>query len=299
MLTITLPDGATREIAKGSSAMDVAKSISKSLAKKVLAAKINGELWDATRPLEGDVSLQLITAMDPEGLELIRHDCAHVLAEAVQALFPGTQVTIGPNIEDGFFYDFARDEPFSVDDFAAIEKKMRFIIEQNKPFTREVWGRETAIQHFTDIGETYKAELISDLPEDEAITIYKQGEWYDLCRGPHLPSTGKVGKAFKLMKVAGAYWRGDSNNAQLQRIYGTAWASKEDLDAYLHRLEEAERRDHRKIGREMDLFHLQPEAQGMVFWHDRGATIWREVENYIRRKLQTAHYSEVKNANAH
>ncbi|PHR61720.1 MAG: threonine--tRNA ligase [Robiginitomaculum sp.] len=294
MLTITFPDGATREYEAGTSPMDVAKSLSKSLAKKVLAGKVNGEVWDATRAIEGDCTLELLTAKDPEGLELIRHDAAHVLAEAVQALFPDTQVTIGPVIENGFFYDFARDEPFSVDDFAAIEKKMNFIIQQNKPFTREVWKRGEAIKHFTDKGELYKAELISDLPEDETITIYKQGEWYDLCRGPHLPSTGKVGKAFKLMKVAGAYWRGDSNNAQLQRIYGTAWANQEDLEAHLHRLEEAERRDHRKLGREMDLFHLQPEAQGMVFWHDKGTVLWREVENYIRRKLQKADYSEVK-----
>ena len=294
MLTITLPDGAKREVEDGSSAMDVAKGISKSLAKKVLAAKINGALWDATRPLEGDCTLELVTAADPEGLELIRHDCAHVMAEAVQELFPGTQVTIGPVIENGFYYDFARDEPFSVEDFAAIEKKMKFIIQQNKPFVREVWDRDVAIKYFTDKGETYKAELISDLPVDETITIYKQGDWLDLCLGPHLPSTIKVGNAFKLMKVAGAYWRGDSNNAQLQRIYGTAWATQEDLAAHLHRIEEAEKRDHRKIGREMDLFHLQPEAQGMVFWHDKGATIWRQVENYIRRKLQAAAYDEVK-----
>ena len=294
MLTITLPDGAKREVEDGSSAMDVAKGISKSLAKKVLAAKINGDLWDATRPLEVDCTLELVTAADPEGLELIRHDCAHVMAEAVQELFPGTQVTIGPVIENGFYYDFARDEPFSVDDFAAIEKKMKFIIQQNKPFVREVWDRDVAIKYFIDKGETYKAELISDLPADETITIYKQGDWLDLCLGPHLPSTIKVGNAFKLMKVAGAYWRGDSNNAQLQRIYGTAWANQEDLAAHLHRIEEAEKRDHRKIGREMDLFHLQPEAQGMVFWHDKGATIWRQVENYIRRKLQAAEYDEVK-----
>ncbi|MEE9273269.1 MAG: threonine--tRNA ligase [Robiginitomaculum sp.] len=294
MFTITLPDGAKREVEEGASALDVAKSISKSLAKKVLATKINGDLWDARRPLEGDCILELVTATDPEGLELIRHDCAHVMAEAVQELFPGTQVTIGPVIENGFYYDFARDEPFSVEDFAAIEKKMKFIIQQNKPFEREVWNRERAIKYFTDKGEIYKAELIFDLPKDETITVYKQGDWLDLCKGPHLPSTIKVGTAFKLMKVAGAYWRGDSNNTQLQRIYGTAWVNQADLDAYLHRLEEAERRDHRKIGREMDLFHLQPEAQGMVFWHDKGATIWREVENYIRRKLQIAKYSEVK-----
>ncbi|PHS37412.1 MAG: threonine--tRNA ligase [Robiginitomaculum sp.] len=298
MLTITFPDGATREFEDGTSALDVAKALSKSLAKKVLAARVNGELWDATRPLEGDTKLQLITAADPEGLELIRHDCAHVMAEAVQELFPGTQVTIGPTIEDGFYYDFATAKPISEDDFAAIEKKMKFIIQQNKPFVREVWQRGVAIKYFTDKGETYKAELISDLPEDETITIYRQGanegDWLDLCLGPHLPSTIKIGTAFKLMKVAGAYWRGDSNNAQLQRIYGTAWANKDDLDAYLHRIAEAEKRDHRRIGREMDLFHLQPEAQGMVFWHDKGATIWRQVENYIRRKLQKADYEEVK-----
>ncbi len=294
MVTLTFPDGATREYEAGATPLSVAKSISSGLAKKVLAAKINGEMRDAAREIEGDATIELITAKDPEGLELIRHDCAHVMAEAVQELFPGTQVTIGPVIENGFFYDFARDEPLSVEDFAAIEKKMGFIINRNDKIVREVMDREAAIKLFTDMGETYKAELISDLPVDETITIYKQGKWFDLCRGPHLPSTGKVGKAFKLMKVAGAYWRGDAKNAQLQRIYGTAWASQEDLDAHLHMLEEAEKRDHRKIGREMDLFHLQPEAQGMVFWHDKGATIWREVENYIRRKLQIAEYSEVK-----
>lgn len=294
MLTITFPDGATREYDDGSSAMEIAKSISSGLAKKVLAAKVNGALWDATRPLEADCELQLITAADPEGVELIRHDAAHVLAEAVQALFPGTQVTIGPVIEDGFYYDFARDEPFSVDDFAAIEKKMRFIIEQNKPFTREVWDRNEAIEHFTSIGETYKAELISDLPEDETITVYRQGDWYDLCLGPHLPSTGKVGKAFKLMKVAGAYWRGDSSKAQLQRIYGTAWANQADLDAHLHRLEEAEKRDHRKIGREIDLFHFQEEAQGQAFWHAKGWTLYRALQDYMRRRQIENGYSEIR-----
>lgn len=294
MVTITFPDGATRDYDAGVTAMDVAKSLSKSLAKKVLAAKINGELRDATREIEADAAIELVTASDPEGLELIRHDAAHVLAEAVQELFPGTQVTIGPVIENGFYYDFARDEPFSEDDFAAIEKKMKFIVDQNRPFTREVWDRNTAIEKFKDMGEAYKAELISDLPENETITVYRQGDWFDLCRGPHLPSTGKVGKAFKLMKVAGAYWRGDAKNAQLQRIYGTAWATQEDLDAHLHQLEEAEKRDHRRLGRELDLFHMQPEAQGMVFWHNKGATLWREVENYIRRRLQSEDYQEVK-----
>ena len=294
MLTITLPDGAKREVEDGSSAMDVAKGISKSLAKKVLAAKINGDLWDATRPLEVDCTLELVTAADPEGLELIRHDCAHVMAEAVQELFPGTQVTIGPVIENGFYYDFARDEPFSVEDFAAIEKKMKFIIQQNKPFVREVWDRDVAIKYFTDKGETYKAELISDLPENEVITIYKQGDWLDLCLGPHLPSTIKVGTAFKLMKVAGAYWRGDSNNAQLQRIYGTAWATQEDLAAHLHRIEEAEKRDHRKIGREMELFHFQEEAQGQAFWHEKGWMLYRTLQEYMRRRQIGAGYSEIR-----
>jgi len=294
MLTVTFPDGAIREFEDGISAMGVAKALSKSLAKKVLAAKVNGELWDATRPLEGDTTLELVTATDPEGLELIRHDCAHVMAEAVQELFPGTQVTIGPNVTDGFYYDFASDKPFSEDDFAAIEKKMKFIIQQNKPFEREVWDRNDAIKYFTDKGETYKAELISDLPEDETITIYRQGDWLDLCRGPHLPSTIKIGQAFKLMKVAGAYWRGDSKNAQLQRIYGTAWATKEDLDAYLHRLEEAEKRDHRRLGREMELFHFQEEAQGQAFWHEKGWMLYRTLQDYMRRRQIGAGYSEIR-----
>ncbi|MCF6274512.1 MAG: threonine--tRNA ligase [Robiginitomaculum sp.] len=294
MLTVTFPDGATREFEDGTSAMGVAKALSKSLAKRVLAAKVNGELWDATRPLEGDTTLELVTAKDPEALELIRHDCAHVMAEAVQALFPGTQVTIGPNVTDGFYYDFATDKPLSEDDFAAIEKKMKFIIQQNKPFVREVWDRNDAIKYFTEKGETYKAELISDLPEDETITIYKQGDWLDLCLGPHLPSTIKVGQSFKLMKVAGAYWRGDSKNAQLQRIYGTAWATKEDLDAYLHRLEEAEKRDHRRLGREMELFHFQEEAQGQAFWHEKGWMLYRTLQDYMRRRQNSAGYSEIR-----
>ncbi len=294
MVAITFPDGAVRDYDDGITPLEIAKSISSGLAKKVLAAKIDGELRDAFRPIESDAKIELVTAKDPEGLELIRHDAAHVLAEAVQDLFPGTQVTIGPVIENGFYYDFHREEPFSDEDFAAIEKKMRFIIERNHKFTREVWDRNDAIKLFKDMGETYKAELISDLPENETITIYRQGDWFDLCRGPHLPSTGKVGKAFKLMKVAGAYWRGDANNVQLQRIYGTAWATQEELDQHLHMLEEAEKRDHRRLGKELDLFHMQPEAQGMVFWHDNGATVWREVENYIRRRLQGADYQEVK-----
>lgn len=294
MITLTFPDGAAREYESGVTTMEVAKGISKGLAKKVLAGKLDGELLDASRPLEKSGAIQFIMAEDPEGLELIRHDAAHVLAEAVQELFPGTQVTIGPVIENGFYYDFARDEPFSEEDFASIEKKMAFIINRNDKFTREVWNRDEAIKLFKDMGEEYKAELISDLPEDENITIYKQGKWYDLCKGPHLPSTGKIGKAFKLMKVAGAYWRGDANNAQLQRIYGTAWASQEDLDQHLHMLAEAEARDHRRLGKQLELFHMQPEAQGMVFWHEKGAQLWRIVEDYIRRRTKSADYLEVK-----
>jgi len=294
MVTLTFPDGATRDFDAGVTAMEVAKSISKGLAKQVLAAKLDGDLVDASRPINNNHKIELVTAKDPEGLELIRHDAAHVLAEAVQELFPGTQVTIGPVIENGFYYDFARDEPFSEEDFAAIEKKMAFIINRNDKFERQVMDRNDAIKLFRGMGEKFKAELIEDLPESETITVYKQGKWFDLCRGPHLPSTGKVGKAFKLMKVAGAYWRGDAKNAQLQRIYGTAWATQEDLDAHLHMLAEAEARDHRRLGKQLELFHMQPEAQGMVFWHDKGATLWRQVENYLRRRLQEADYFEVK-----
>lgn len=294
MVTLTFPDGAARDYDAGVTAMEVAKSISKGLAKTVLAAKLDGKLVDASLPINDNAKIELVTAKDPEGLELIRHDAAHVLAEAVQELFPGTQVTIGPVIENGFYYDFYRDEPFSVEDFAAIEKKMAFIINRNDKFERIVMDRNEAIKTFKDMGEDFKAELISDLPEDEVITIYKQGKWFDLCLGPHLPSTGKIGKAFKLMKVAGAYWRGDSDKQQLQRIYGTAWRTKEELDAHLHMLEEAEARDHRRLGKQLELFHMQPEAQGMVFWHDKGAELWRVVEDYIRRRTRAAGYSEVK-----
>lgn len=294
MVTLTFPDGAARDYEAGVTAMEVAKSISKGLAKSVLAAKLDGELVDASLPISANAKIELVTAKDPEGLELIRHDAAHVLAEAVQELFPGTQVTIGPTIENGFYYDFFREEPFSADDFAAIEKKMGFIINRNDKFERIVITRDEAIKTFKDMGEDFKAELIADLPESETITVYKQGKWFDLCKGPHLPSTGKVGKAFKLMKIAGAYWRGDSDKAQLQRIYGTAWRTQEELDAHLHMLEEAEARDHRRLGKQLGLFHMQPEAQGMVFWHDKGTTLWRQVENYVRRRLQGADYSEVK-----
>jgi len=294
MVTLTFPDGATRDYDAGITAMEVAKSISKGLAKKVLAAKLDGTLVDASLAIEADHKIELVTAADPEGLELIRHDAAHVLAEAVQELFPGTQVTIGPVIENGFYYDFHRDAPFSADDFAAIEKKMAFIINRNDKFERQVMPRDAAIKLFKDMGEAFKAELIEDLPESETITVYKQGKWFDLCRGPHLPSTGKVGKAFKLMKVAGAYWRGDSSKTQLQRIYGTAWATQEELDAHLHQIEEAEKRDHRRLGRQLDLFHFQEEAQGQAFWHAHGWTLYRLLQDYMRRRQNEYGYEEIK-----
>lgn len=294
MPTLTFPDGASRNYDDGVTALEVAKSISSGLAKKVLAVKLDGELRDATRPIDQDAKIELVTAKDPEGLELIRHDAAHVLAEAVQELFPGTQVTIGPVIENGFYYDFYRDEPFSEDDFAAIEKKMAFIINRNDKFEREVWDRDEAIAKFRDMGEDFKAELIEDLPEDETITVYRQGDWFDLCRGPHLPSTGKIGKAFKLMKVAGAYWRGDSNNPQLQRIYGTAWATQEELDAHLKQIEEAEARDHRRLGRQLELFHFQEEAQGQAFWHPNGWTLYTVLQQYMARRQREYGYQEIK-----
>jgi threonyl-tRNA synthetase len=293
-ITVTLPDGAKRTYPAGTTAMEVADSISKSLAKAVIAAKIDGVLSDLSLPIGKDVSLALVKREDADALGLIRHDTAHVLAEAVQTLYPGTQVTIGPNIENGFFYDFARNEPFSTGDFAAIEKEMKKIVERGSPFTREVWDRDVAIKYFKDKSENFKAELIQDLPETESIKIYKQGDWLDLCRGPHMPSTKHVGTAFKLMKVAGAYWRGDSNKAVLTRIYGTAWRNDQELKDYLTQIEEAEKRDHRKLGKELDLFHLQDEAQGSVFWHPKGYTIWIALEAYMRRRLQDGGYQEVK-----
>lgn len=294
MVTLTFPDDATRDYDSGVTAMEVAKGISKGLAKKVLAAKLDGELVDAALPIEADAKIELVMAEDPEGLELIRHDAAHVLAEAVQELFPGTQVTIGPVIENGFYYDFHREEPFSEDDFAAIEKKMAFIINRNDKFVREVWDREDAIKLFRGMGEDFKAELIEDLPDSETITVYKQGKWFDLCRGPHLPSTGKIGKAFKLMKVAGAYWRGDAKNPQLQRIYGTAWRTQEELDAHLHQIEEAEKRDHRRLGKQLSLFHFQEEAQGQAFWHPDGWTLYTTLQNYMARRQREYGYREIK-----
>ncbi|PZQ48645.1 MAG: threonine--tRNA ligase [Micavibrio aeruginosavorus] len=293
-IIVTLPDGAKRTYPVGTTGLEVAESISKSLAKAVVAAKIDGQLSDLSLPIEKDVSLSLVKREDPEGLELIRHDTAHILAEAVQTLYPGTQVTIGPNIENGFFYDFARNEPFSTEDFAAIEKEMRKIVERGSPFVREVWDRNEAIKYFKAKGENFKAELIQDLPETESIKIYKQGEWLDLCRGPHMKTTKDAGTAFKLMKVAGAYWRGDSNKAVLTRIYGTAWRNDQELKDHLHQLEEAERRDHRKLGKELDLFHIQEEAQGSVFWHPKGYVIYHQLENYIRRRIRDAGYKEIK-----
>ena len=294
MIALTLPDGAVREFDGPVSGFDVAKSISSSLAKKSFAIIVNGEVRDLAREIDTDATIEIVTKGHEEVLPLIRHDCAHVMAEAVQELYPDTQVTIGPSIENGFYYDFARETPFTPDDLVKIEKQMHKIIERNEPIVREVWDRNEAIKFFLEKGEKYKAEIIEDLPEDETITCYRQGDFIDLCRGPHAPSTGKIGKAFKLMKVAGAYWRGNSDNEMLQRIYGTCWESKEDLDAYLHMLEEAEKRDHRRLGREMDLFHMQEEAQGSVFWHDKGLKLYRKVETYIRDRLDAAGYQEVR-----
>lgn len=296
MINITFPDGSIKEFESGASPFDVAKSISSGLAKKAIAARVNGELRDLKRPFEEDAKVTIVTANDPEALELFRHDAAHVLAQAVQSLFLGTQVTIGPTIEDGFYYDFAREKPFSTDDFKAIERKMLQIVDANHEIVREVWNKEEAIETFKSIGENYKAQIIDDIiPPGEPITVYKQGDWYDLCRGPHLPSTGKLPKAFKLTKLAGAYWRGDSKNEMLQRIYGTAWTTKEDLQTYLTRLEEAEKRDHRKLATQLDLFHLDGEAAaGSVFWHPKGFQIWIEIESYMRRMLSKNGYKEVK-----
>ncbi|TCK28565.1 threonyl-tRNA synthetase [Ancylobacter aquaticus] len=289
---LTFPDGAVRAFASGITGTEVAASIAKSLAKKSLAMKLDGVLSDLSDPITSDAKFELVTRESPEALELIRHDAAHVLAEAVQALWPGTQVTIGPVIENGFYYDFFRNEPFTPDDFAAIEKKMREIIASDAPFTKEVWEREETKRVFKEKGEAFKVELVDAIPADQSLKIYRQGEWFDLCRGPHMPSVGKVGDAFKLMKVAGAYWRGDSNNQMLTRIYGTAWRTREELDAYILQLEEAEKRDHRRLGREMDLFHFQEEGPGVVFWHAKGWTLFQNLVSYMRRRL-AADYAEV------
>jgi threonyl-tRNA synthetase len=293
MVNLTFPDGSVREYEAGISGAEVAAGISKSLAKKAVAVKLDGELTDLAEAISADAAIEIVTRTDDDALELIRHDAAHVLAEAVQELFPGTQVTIGPVIDNGFYYDFARDEPFTMEDLPVIEKKMAEIIQRNAPFTKEVWSRNEAKEYFAAKGEHYKVELIDAIPEDEDVKIYKQGEWLDLCRGPHMASTGQVGSSFKLMKVAGAYWRGDSNNAMLSRIYGTAWASDKDLKGHLHRLEEAEKRDHRKLGREMDLFHFQEEAPGSVFWHEKGWTLFQTLIAYMRRRQKEWGYKEV------
>ncbi|PHR24954.1 MAG: threonine--tRNA ligase [Hoeflea sp.] len=290
-VSLTFPDGSQREYPAGTTGREVAESISKSLAKKSVAIALDGELTDLSDPVR-DGALEIITRTDPRALELIRHDTAHVMAEAVQELFPGTQVTIGPVIENGFYYDFARNEPFTPEDLPVIEKKMKEIIARNKPFTKEVWSRDEARKVFEDRGEAYKVELIEAIPADQDLKIYKQGDWFDLCRGPHMASTGQIGTAFKLMKVAGAYWRGDSDNAMLTRIYGTAWADQAELDAYLHMLEEAEKRDHRRLGREMDLFHFQEEGPGVVFWHSKGWKMFQNLLAYMRRRLENE-YEEV------
>src|SRR3546814_694798 len=296
--SVTLPVGAVREVAAGTTPADIAASISPGLLKASLAARVGGELRDLGRPFEADATLSLVTAKDEaDALELVRHDFAHVLAEAVQALFPGTQITFGPSTDDGFYYDFApRDRPFTDEDLPAIEAKMREIIAADKPLRREVWKREDLIARWKDGGETFKAEWAAELPEGEELTVYWSGsDWLDMCRGPHLPSTGKLDpQAFKLTRVSGAYWRGDQKNAMLSRIYGTGWLNRKQLDAHLHRLEEAAKRDHRKLGQEMDLFHLQQEAHGSVFWHPRGYMVWRELEAYMRRAIDGAGYREVK-----
>jgi len=294
MIDLVFPDGSQRQFDDGVTGRDVAASIAKSLEKRAVLIKLDGALYDLDRALPAGGAFEILTRDSPEALDTIRHDASHVMAEAVQELFPGTQVTIGPAIEDGFYYDFARETPFSLDDLATIEQRMKEIVDRDEKIVREVWDRDEAIKHFKEIGEAYKAEIISDLPVGEEISVYRQGAWKDLCLGPHLPSTKHVGKAFKLTKLAGAYWRGDHRNPQLQRIYGTAWASEADLAAHLHRLEEAEKRDHRKIGRAMDLFHLQEEAKGMIFWHPKGWTLYRTVEAYMRRRLDVDGYVEVK-----
>ena len=295
MVNVTLPDGSVRQFESAVTVFDVAASIGAGLAKAALAGKVDGRLVDTRYRIESDAALAIITARDAEALDLIRHDAAHVMAQAVQELYPGTQVTIGPAIEDGFHYDFARDTPFTPEDLVAIEKRMDEIVKRDLPITREVWEREAAKQAFADLGESYKVQIIEDIIKPgEELSIYRQGDWFDVCRGPHLPSTGKLPKAYKLMKLAGAYWRGDSKNPMLQRIYGTAWAKKEDLEAHLHRLEEAEKRDHRKLAKQLDLLHMQEEAPGMVFWHPKGWIVWQQIEQYMRAKFVEYGYQEVR-----
>ena len=294
MPTITLPDGSRREFDQPVSVYEVAADIGPGLAKAALAGKLGDTLVDTSHVIDADIELAIITGKSDEALELMRHDAAHVMAQAVQELYPGTQVTIGPAIEDGFYYDFSRDEAFTPEDLTAIEKRMHEIVKRDLKIEREVWDRDQAVKVFGEIGEAYKVEIINDvIPEGEDVSVYRQGDWFDVCRGPHLPSTGKLGKGFKLMKLAGAYWRGDSNNPMLQRIYGTAWRDKKELKAYLERLEEAEKRDHRKLGKVMDLYHTQEEAPGMVFWHDHGWQIYLVIQDYIRGKLRLHGYQEI------
>lgn len=296
-INLTLPDGSVRAVAAGTTGAEVAAAIGPGLAKAALAIRINGTLRDLDAPLRHDAKLEIVTAKDKntdEVLELLRHDCAHVLAQAVQELYPGTQITFGPSIENGFYYDFHRNAPFTPDDFPAIEKRMHEIVDRNLGIKREVWSRADAVKFFEKSGERFKAEHVGNLPDGEEISVYRQGEWLDLCLGPHLPSTAKLGHAFKLTKVSGAYWRGDANNPQLQRIYGTCWRDEKELQAYLTLLEEAEKRDHRRLGREMNLFHLQEEAVGSIFWHPKGWTLYRTLETYIRHRLDHEGYVEVK-----
>ncbi|MEX0921549.1 MAG: threonine--tRNA ligase [Rhodovibrionaceae bacterium] len=292
-ISLSLPDGAQLSFAAPTTGLEVAESIGPGLAKAALAVKLDGELRDLLRPIERSGGIEIVTAKSPEALELIRHDAAHVLAEAVQELYPDTQVTFGPATADGFYYDFAREEPFTLEHLEAIETRMHEIVDRNEEIRREVWERGDAVRFFSELGEKYKAEHIQTLPADADISIYRQGDWLDLCVGPHLPSTGKLGHAFKLLRVSGAYWRGDSNNEQLQRIYGTAFASEKELKAHLTMLEEAAKRDHRRIGREMNLFHLQEEAVGSTFWHPPGWTLYRTVQSYMRKRLEDAGYVEV------
>ncbi len=295
MVNVTLPDGSVRQFESPVTVAEVASSIGAGLAKAALAGRVDGKLVDTSHLIEHDAQLAIVTARDAEALDLIRHDAAHVMAQAVQELYPGTQVTIGPAIEDGFYYDFARETPFTPEDLEKIEKRMDEIVKRDLPIRREVWSREEAMKVFAELGETYKVQIIDEvIPEGEELSIYRQGDWFDVCRGPHLPSTGKLPRAFKLMKLAGAYWRGDSKNPMLQRIYGTAWAKKEDLEAYLHRLEEAEKRDHRKLARLLDLLHMQDEAPGMVFWHPKGWIVWQQIEQYMRQKFVEHGYQEVR-----
>jgi threonyl-tRNA synthetase len=294
MPNITLPDGSVRSFDMPVTPADVAADIGPGLAKAALLAVVDGQEWDLTRPVDADVNMALITAKDDAALALLRHDCAHVMAEAVLELYPETQVTIGPSIENGFYYDFHRETAFSEDDLASIEKRMHEIVDRDEAIIRDVWTRDEAVAFYEKNSEPFKVELVAAIPAEETVTFYKQGNFIDLCRGPHLPSTGKLGHAFKLMKVAGAYWRGDSNRPMLQRIYGTAWRTEKELNAYLHMLEEAEKRDHRKLGKQLDMFHLQEEAAGSVFWHSKGWFVYREIESYVRRRLEQAGYGEVK-----